>query len=234
MATPKDTRRQIVSFSFYRVDAAWRRLSLDEREEHRLEFAETIRKWQVAETMKILTYSTMGLRADADFLLWRICYSLECLQEMSADLLRTRLGAYLQVSRSYLGMTRRSQYEIGAENDHVAELRAIRPGGFKYLFLYPLVRTRSWYVLPFEERRRMVQELIKLSSDFPGTRLNVIYSFGLDDQDFVIAMETDNPEEFEERMMQSRELEISPYTERDIPKSSCLRTSLEEMLDRIG
>lgn len=225
-------RRQFVSFSFFKVAPEWRRLPLDQREDYRREFAETLNRWDAAD-MKVLTYSLVGLRADTDFLLWRICYSLDCLQEMTADLLRTRLGAYVNVTRSYLGMTRHSQYAIG-DSSGIQLHGTIRVGGFRYLFVYPLVRTRSWYVLPFEERRRMVTELIKVSSDFPKTRLNVIYSFGLDEQDFVIAVETDDPIEYEERMMQTRELEISPYTERDQPKSTCVRATIETMLEKIG
>jgi chlorite dismutase len=229
------SRRQFVNFAFYKMAPEWRRLPLDEREEQRREFADAVRRWQVADTMKILTYSLVGLRADADFMLWRICYSLDCLQEMSSDLLHTRMSGYLTLTRSYLGMTRHSQYAIGDDSAVSHHLRGhIRVGGYKYLCVYPLVRTRNWYVLPFEERRRMVNELIKLSSDFPNTRLNVIYSFGLDEQDFVIAVETDSPDEYEERMMDARELDISPYTERDTPKTIGIRAPLGDMLERVG
>lgn len=235
MDQEKRQRRQYVNFGFFKTAPEWRRLPLAEREEQGREFAEMIRKWQVADTMKILTYSAVGLRADADFMLWRICYSLDCLQEMSSVLLRTRMAGYLTLTRSYLGMTRHSQYAIDNDSAASHHLRGhIRVGGYKYLLVYPLVRTRAWYVLPFEERRRMVNELIKLSSDFPNTRLNVVYSFGLDEQDFVIAVETDSPDEYEERMMDAREIEISPYTERDQPKTICIRASLEDMLERIG
>jgi chlorite dismutase len=233
--TKETHRRQFVSFGFIKVAPEWRRLPSGEREEHRREFAEVITKWQVADTMKALTYSTVGLRADADFMLWRICYSLDCLQEMAAHLFRTRLGGYINVTHSLLGMTRHSEYAIGADTTVDRALKGvIRPGGHRYLIVYPLVRTRSWYVLPFEERRRMVNELIKLSSEFPNTRLNVAYSFGLDEQDFVIAVETDSPDEYQERMMEAKEIDISPFTERDQPKFTCVRVTLEDMLERIG
>lgn len=228
-------RRQFVSFGFFKVAPEWRRLPFAEREEHRREFAEVITRWQVADTMKVLTYSTIGLRADTDFMIWRICYSLDCLQEMAADLFRTRLGGYITLSHSMLGMTRHSEYAIDADTVVDRTLRgAMRPGGHRYLIIYPLVRTRSWYVLPFEERRRMVNELIKLSSEFPNTRLNVAYSFGIDEQDFIISVETDSPDEYQERMMQAKEIDISPFTERDQPKFTCVRVSVEEMMQRIG
>jgi chlorite dismutase len=235
MNSHKETpRRQFVSFSFYRILPEWRRLPLGEREEHRREFAEIIRKWNVPDTMKVLTYSLVGMRGDADMLLWRICYSVSCLQEMSSDLLRTRLGGYLETPYSFLGMTRRSEYLIG-DTDRHHELRGVvRPGGAQYLFVYPLVRTRTWYLLPFEDRQRMVSELVHLGHEFSGMHLHVIYSFGLDDQDFVLAIETDHPDTCVERVMRSREAEASPYTQRDTPMFTCAQASLEEMLERVG
>ncbi len=235
MNTQKEPhRRQFVSFSFYRIMPEWRRLPLGEREEHRREFAETVRKWNVPDTMKVVTYSLVGVRGDCDILLWRICYSISCLQEMTADIMRTRLGGYLETSNSYLGMTRRSEYLIGDEEGHPALRGVMRPGGAKFLFVYPLVRTRAWYMLPFEDRQRMVHEMVNLNREFPNTHLHVVYSFGLDDQDFVLAIETDQPEEFTERMMRAREVEASPYTQRDTPVFTCVRASIEEMLERIG
>jgi chlorite dismutase len=228
-------RRQFVSFSFYRILPEWRRLPLAEREEHRQEFAETIRKWNVPDTMKVLSYSLLGMRPDTDMLLWRICYSVSCLQEMSADLTRTRLAGYLETPYSYLGMTRRSEYPIGeTARQHHDELRASRPGGAKYLFVYPLLRTRAWYLLPFEDRQRMVAEMVRVSHDFPGMFPYVIYSFGLDDQDFVLAVESDEPDQYVERVMRMREIELSPYTQRDTPMFTCVKTSIQEMLELLG
>jgi chlorite dismutase len=226
-------RRQFVSFSFYRVLPEWRRLPLAEREEHRREFAETIHKWNVPDTMKVLTYSLVGTRSDVDLLLWRICYSVSCLQEMAADLLRTRLGGYVEMPYSYLGMTRRSEYLINpTENEAMHAL--VRPGECKYLFVYPLVRTRNWYLLPFEDRQRMVREIVGLNREFPRTHAHVTYSHGLDDQEFLLAVETDHPEDFVERMMRLRELEASPYIQRDSPVFTCVQTGVEDMLEKIG
>lgn len=234
-AQKEPPRRQYVSFNFYRILPEWRRLPVAEREEQRHELATILRKWQSGESMKVLTYSLVGLRADCDFMLWRICYSLDCLQEMAAEIMRTRMGGYLQMAYSYLAMTRRSQYGIGSEHTLQGEIRGtLRPGTCKYLFLYPLVRSRNWYVLPFEDRERMVREIIKLGEQFPTGHLNVLYSFGLDDQDFVTAIETDHPDDYVERVMRLREVEASPYTLRDTPMYTCVRVSLEEMLDRIG
>src|SRR5512146_1861493 len=79
-------RRQVVNFAFFKVQPEWRRLPDVEREEHRHEFAAIVQRWNIADQMKVLSYSTVGIRPECDFMLWRICYSLECLQEMQQEL----------------------------------------------------------------------------------------------------------------------------------------------------
>jgi chlorite dismutase len=227
-----DNRRQFVSFSFYRVLPEWRRLPLSEREEHRREFADSLNKWCVPDTMGVLTYSLVGTRADADIMLWRICYSLECLQECSSDVLHTKLGGYLRQTHSFLSMTRHSLYQISEDHPHFRGI--IKPGDHKYLLVYPLVRTRAWYQLPFEERQRMVNEITKIMRDFPRSQFHVSYSFGLDEQDFVIAIESDHPEDYVEELLRMREAEASAFVQRDHPVFTCVRTDVQEMVEKIG
>jgi chlorite dismutase len=87
-----DVRRQFVAFTFYRAEPEWRRVPPSERAAHRREFAEVITRWNTAGSMRVVPYSTVGTRAEAQMMLWRICYSLDELQRMSADLLGARLG----------------------------------------------------------------------------------------------------------------------------------------------
>jgi len=235
MERGKETpRRQFISFSFYRVLPEWRRLPWQEREDQRRELAEVIRKWCQPDNMRVLTYSTVGMRADVDLMLWRICYSLDCLQEMAADILRTRIGGYLETRYSYLSMTRRSEYLIN-EHEETSLLRgAVRPGGSRYLFIHPLVRTRSWSQLPYEDRQRAINELLHFYRDSPQVHVHVTYSFGLDSQDFVVAIETDDPDFLVERSMRLRETESSLYVQSDTPVFSCVRQTVEQALARLG
>lgn len=235
MEREKETpRRQFVSFSFYHVLPEWRRLALQERDEHRRELADVIRKWCQPDNMRVLTYSTVGMRGDAELMLWRICYSLNCLQEMAADVLRTRIGGYLTTPYSYLGMTQRSEYLINEQQETPLLRGALRPGGSRYLFVYPLVRTRDWYLLPFEDRQRAIRELLKFYAEYPQEHVHVTYSFGIDSQDFVVAIETDRPELLVERTMRLRETESSIYVQSDTPVFSCVRQTVDEALTRLG
>ncbi len=228
-------RRQIVSFSFFKVQPEWRRLPQDNREEHRREFADIVRRWNIADQMKVLSYSTVGIRPECDFMLWRICYSLECLQEMQQELNSTQLAGYLLTPYSYLAMTKRSTYLIGHVHEGQHDSRGvIKPGGFKYAFIYPFIKTRPWYMLPLEERQRMMDEHIRVGHEYPRVRLNTTYSFGLDDQEFVVAFESDHPEDFLDLVMRLRESEASSYTQRDVPVFTCVQTTPDEMLQRLG
>ena len=227
-------RRQIVNFAFFRVLPEWRRLSIAERREHKDEAARVLLRWD-CEDMRVLTYTTAGLRGDCDFMLWRISYSLECLNTAHSDLMKTHLGGYMECTHSFLGMTRRSQYLIGHEKDNPQALRSyIKAGGSKYLVIYPFSKTREWYLRPFEERQRVVTEQIRTAEDFRRVRMNTVYSIGVDDNEFVIALETDHLEDIVDMAMRLREVENSVHILHDIPRLTAISMPIEQMLERLG
>jgi chlorite dismutase len=226
-------KRQYVNFAFYKVDPAWRRLPEEERSRGKQEFARVIEDY--ASKIIIIPYTTVGIRGDCDFMLWRISYEVELFQEMSSKLLSTSLGKYLTTPYSYLSMTKRSIYV----DHHVHEGQESRrlqivPGKSKYIFVYPFVKKREWYLLTKTARQGMMDEHIEIGHRYPSVKLNTTYSFGLDDQEFVVAFETDKPEDFLDLVMELRNAEASRYTERDTPIFTCLMKSLKEMLDTLG
>ncbi len=224
--------RQFVNFVFYKVDPAWRRLPKPERDRGKQEFAGVITENDRDGVMRVLTYSTLGLRGDCDFMLWRICYKLEDLQNMSACLLATGLGQYLTTPHSFLAMTRRSTYIIEHQHEGQQDSRGfLLPGQYKYIFVYPFVKTREWYLMSPQARQGMMNEHITVGRKYPSVKLNTTYSFGLDDQDFVVAFETDAPSDFLDLVMELRETEASRFTVRDTPLFTCVRKEPGEMLD---
>ena len=228
-------RRQIVCFSFYKLMPEWQRLPASERAAHKAAFAAVLEKWNKPGEFLSLTYSTIGTRGDVDFCVWTIGYAVDELNRMRAELLRTPLGGYLSTPHNFLAMTKRSQYQIGRPDESEGEGRgAIRPGGQKYIFIYPFWKTRPWYLLPLSERKRLMDEHIRIGLLYPRVKLNTTYSFGLDDQEFVVAFETNFPEDFLDLVQQLRETEISLYTLKDTPIFTCLRLTPAEMLDRLG
>jgi len=80
----------------------------------------------------------------------------------------------------------------------------------------------------------MMDEHVRIGRKYPTIRLNTTYSYGLDDQEFIVAFEGDNPGEFLDLVMELRESESSSYTLRDTPTFTCVQMSLWDMLDTLG
>ena len=226
-------QRQFVNFMFFRVDRAFRALSGEEKAEAKREFAEIVARY--TGPMFVLPYSTVGLKAGVDFMLWRIGFDIDPFQQMAADINKSTLGRYLDVPQSYLAMTKHSQYveEHVHEGQEGRRLRIV-PGKKPFLFVYPFVKTRDWYLLPMSERQRIMNEHIAIGHKYPRVKINTTYSFGLDDQDFVVAFESDTADEFLDLVQELRETESSKFTVRDTPMYTCRRSTIEQILESLG
>ncbi|WP_044640983.1 chlorite dismutase family protein [Risungbinella massiliensis] len=213
---------QYVNFSFFKLDPAFRRLTEEEQHHGKAEFAAVVREYQERENVFALPYSLVGIRPDAELMLWRIANDLETFQEMTARLMRTGLGKYLEITYSYLSLTKRSVYVDFMDPEHQNPRTHIVPGKFKYLFVYPFIKTRDWYQLSAPARQGMMDEHIQVGSKYPSVKLNTTYSFGIDDQEFVVAFETNDPKDFLNLVQELRETEASRYTLRDVPMFTCI------------
>jgi len=225
-------QRQMVNFAFYKLDPAFRRLSDHDKLQARSEFLKVVS--QRRDGLIALTYSTVGLRPDCDFLLWRIASTTDAFQEQTKAINKTRLGGYLTTPWSFVSMTKRSMYVDKLDPFHTPESRThIIPGKRKYLFVYPFVKTRDWFLLPKEERDRIMRGHILKGHEYPSVKLNTIYSFGLDDQEWVVAFESNRPDDFLDLVMELRETESSKFTLRDTPIFTCVQMPIENVLDQL-
>ncbi len=230
MNSPKGS---YVKYSFFKSLPEWRSQSDELRERGRLEFLEILREYSPHLTLK--TYSLVGVRGDCDFLLWIISPSLEIVQEMSAKLLSTTLGKHLATPYSYLAMTRRSEYLGGDSHpgEHKTDFEESITNA-KYLFVYPFTKKREWYKIPYEERRLIMSEHFKIGHKYSSVKIHTAYSFGLDDQEFMLSFETDNPADFLELVMDLRGSDASKYTELETPIFTCVAVQAEKMLTLLG
>ena len=222
-------RRQVVKFSFYRAEPSWRALPGDERELAKREVCAVVTAF--ANRLQVRSYSVVGMRGDADFLVWQIGDRLDDIQQLAGAINGTSMGPYLAMPYSYLAMTRRSIYESEGGSRERLELR---PADSKYFFVYPFVKTREWYQLPLAERQKLMNEHIRIGRRYPSVKLNTTYSFGLDDQEFVVSFETDEPADFLDLVMELREAKTSLYTLRDTPIFSCIAMDLAQTLDTLA
>ena len=224
--------RQVVGFSFYRVDSEWRRLPMATKKKHGDELLGVVNAF--SKKLMVHPYSLVGLKADLDFMIWRIGDRLEQLQEMSGAIRQTQLAGYLTMPYTFTSMTKRSTYVDKLDPDHQDRRRFITIAGSRYLFVYPFVKTREWYQMPLEQRQSLMDEHIRTGNKYPSVRLHTTYSFGLDDQEFVVAFETDSPKDFLDLVQELREAKSSVYTLRDTPVFTCISKPFAEILHDIG
>ncbi|HEX6067955.1 MAG TPA: chlorite dismutase family protein [Nitrososphaera sp.] len=216
-----------LNFSFFKVDPKWRWLNEIGRDEAAKEFASLV---EVANTkMKVRTYSTLGLRSDSELMIWMISDSVEKMQVMASKMYSTVFGKYIEASHVFLSASRPSVYSSKVTPGFMTDEQPM-----KYVVVYPFVKTREWYLMPFEERKQMMEEHIMVGRKFPQVRLNTTYSFGIDDQDFMLAFETPDLTIFQELIMRLRETKVSKYIVRDTPMIPCVHKNIEEIIKSLG
>jgi len=224
---PDRSQRQFLNYAFYRVSPDFRRLPAPEQEELRRQYGEVVRRWSAREDFILRTYTLRGIRADCDFMFWRIAKDVALFHEMQAELDRCPFAGWVEPAYSFVSLQKRSQYVNRVEGSgHGVELL---PGEGKYLFVYPFVKTRAWYALSPHARQGMMDEHIHVASPFKGVRLNTSYSYGIDDQEFVVAFDSDYPQEFVDLVARLRYTEASMYTQRDTPMFTCLKASIDDL-----
>ncbi len=219
--------RSVVKYTFVKVDPAWRRRTDSERVSDKREFAAACREFGDEHFLR--TYSLVGTRGDCDLMVRAIAPRLEPVHELHVLLNQTGLMRYAEITHSYLAMTKESPY-----SDEPDRPGAPRPGAdAKYLIVYPMWKKREWYMLPPEERARIMRDHIAVARRFTGIETNTAYSFGLDDQEFVVAFDADEPAEFLDLVQELRATESSAYTESETPIFTCISVSPERALDAL-
>jgi chlorite dismutase len=213
--------RHFVKYTFFKVDPAWRRLADEQRARDKREFAAACADF--AEGHLLRAFSLVGTRGDADLMVLSQARNLERIHEFHVVLAQSGLAKWCTIPHSFLALTKESEYSEESRLE-------VRPAHAKYLFVYPFVKVREWYGLPSQERYRIMQEHIAVGREFPSVDLNTSYSFGLDDQEFVVAFETDEPGDFLDLVQRLRTTEASRYTKRDTPTFTCVSCSVERAL----
>ena len=214
------------NFSFFKIDPKWRWMADLAKEESAKEVENILKNSGI----KYRTYSNLGLRDDADFLFWFAAKSIEEIQTAIEKLYRTVFGKYIIPSMTYLSCTRPSIYvKEGKEHGFVTGMEAK-----KNVIVYPFTKTREWYLLPKEKRQEIMDEHIEVSKKYPQIILNTTYSFGIHDEDFMLAFEVDNIKDFQDLIMDLRETQVSTYVKNDIPMIVCVKKDLVPLISSLG
>jgi chlorite dismutase len=220
---------RFVQYLMLGVDPQWRRLDAAIRKAGREEFARAV--CDASGSVETAAYSTLGLKAGTDVLLWWKTATPDAAQELTAALLGTGLGQYCAISHSLWGITRPSVYtkKRSAQEQAVDELTRMR-----YLIVYPFAKTTDWYLMSRDARQGMMNEHMRVGHDFEDVRQVLLYTAGLDDQEFIVAYETDRLERHHELVMALRATEGRRYTLRDTPIFTAIHRPLDDVLALAG
>jgi chlorite dismutase len=220
------TGRHFVKFTFLKVDPAWRRRDAADRARDKEEFAAACRDF--SEDHFLRTYSLVGTRGDTDLLVRVSAPAIEPIHELHVVLNQSGLMRWADISHSFLALTKESVY-----SDEPSPLAPREGSERKYLIVYPMWKRRDWYMLPGEERMRIMRSHIETGRRHPSIEINTAYSFGLDDQEFVVSFNADDPAEFLDLVQELRGTESSAFTESETPIFTCISSSVERALDAL-
>lgn len=232
------------AFWLYRADPQWRRLPQEERSSRKREFVAALDHRDPSITLRG-AYSLVGLRQDADFLLWAHGPDLDALQRLAVDLSHSGLGAYLTSAYTYIGVTGAARYD---PEHRPSFMRGLAP--LNYISMYPFVKTPEWYLLPYEQRKDLMAEHGRLGRRYTvprplpqggesqtgnGTRTatatavateayptgsiltNTVDAFGLGDFEFIVAFESNDASEICRMIEELRAADVRRYTKLDTP-----------------
>lgn len=219
---------QFYNYAFFKVDPKWRWMADMAKSESAKEVEGTLGRTDV----RTRTYSTLGHRDDADLLFWFVSDSVDKMQDAVSRLYLTVFGKYISPSHSYLSCTRQSVY--GGNTGKSTTSFADDVDAKRYTIVYPFTKTREWYLLPIEQRKEMMTEHIRVSQKYPEILLNTTYSFGIHDQDFMLAFETDSVKRFQDLIVELRETAVSAYIKSDTPMIVCVKKDIIPLIASLG
>ncbi len=214
-----------LKITLFRLRSEFRRLDVDERESAKKEFADLV--GELSTDNEIRTYSTVGTRPDADFMLVQDSSTVDTFHETSKRINHSLIGSYLEQSYSYLSIRRKSRYKHGGGAPKLKE-------NYKYMVVYPMTKTRPWYEKAKQERQDMMNDHFRVGKNYPMVKINTSYAFGLDDTEFVLSFEMDNPSDFVSLVMDLREVPAAQYTAVEIPIFTTIRMPISDALDAMA
>jgi chlorite dismutase len=133
----------------------------------------------------------------------------------------------LQPVNSLWGFTRPSQYTKARSTQEIDPFDNSRK---RYLIMYPFTKTAEWYLMSREARQGMMNEHIRIGKQYEEIKQLLLYSFGLQDQEFVVVYETDDLPRFSDLVNELRDTEGRRYTLQDSPVYTAIYHPAEETL----
>jgi peroxiredoxin len=174
-------------------------------------------------------YDVSGLRADADYMIWWHSEEIEQVQAAYSNFRRgTAVGRASTPVWSQVALHRPAEFN----KSHIpAFLAGEEPKN--YLCVYPFVRSYEWYLLPDDERRKMLADHGKEARDYPDVRANTVASFALGDYEWILAFEADELHRIVDLMRHLRETEARRHVRVEIPFYTGTRVPAAELVTNL-
>ena len=173
-------------------------------------------------------YDVAGLRADADLMLWLHADSSDKLQSAFHRFRRTAFGRRLAPVWSQMALHRPAEFN----RSHIPAFLADEEPR-RWVCVYPFVRSYDWYLLPDDERRRLLAEHGRMAREYPDVRANTVASFALGDYEWMLAFEADELYRIVDLMRHLRASEARLHVREELPFYTGPRASPTELLHRL-
>jgi chlorite dismutase len=217
---------QFHGYLFFDAESSISKLSASALKKAKKSFASTLEK---NKNTRSRAYATAAFKANTRFMLHINADSADDIQIIARDLLKTDLGRHLKITYTLFGLTRSSQY-----NPNRPPKEAEWDLKHRYLVVYPFTKTIEWHLKPYEERRNIMKAHVDVGrkhSEKIAQRL--LYSYGIDDHEFIVSYLMDDLEAFVQLVMDMRETESRRYTKNDLPIFTCIHMPLAEALEML-
>lgn len=224
---PEQTPSILNHFAFFSFQAPYFELPKEERTGFHHSILEELR--EAADNLDI--YQVYPSQPGADILVWSAAAAddpnVPC--EFFTKFARATnpYRRFIQPNVVFWGMTKPSQYTKTRSTQEIDPFSKERK---PYLIVYPFSKTAEWYLMGREARQGMMNEHIRIGKTYADITQLLLYSFGMQDQEFVVVYETDDLKKFSDLVYELRSTEARRYTLKDTPNFSAVYHPAEETL----
>ena len=136
------------------------------------------------------------------------------------------LRPFVEIPHVLWGFTRPSLYSKAKSSQEIDPFTKERS---PYLVMYPFTKTAEWYLFDQDTRQQMMNEHMRIGKQYRTITQLLLYSFGLQDQEFVVVYETEDLQRFSQLVYDLRATEARKYTKEDTPLHTGVHRTLEEI-----
>lgn len=157
-------------------------------------------------------YDVSAMRNDADIMVWLVGAEAEGLQRAIRSIRRTELFAATDIAWSAMGVHREAEF---AKSHAPSYMGPNEPKG--WVCVYPFVRSYDWYIIPAEDRSRMLREHGMLGREYPQVQANTVSAFALGDWEWLLGLEADNLVDLVDMMRTLRYSDARLHVREEVP-----------------